>query len=747
MSKNKNNYSKEHPLAKIVKFGVYVIAFIPLVIFSDFLSPFHFGKVVVLRSIIEVLAVFYLILILSPGGKSYLPPKSKILWAFIAFAGIFGLTSLTSINSFQSFWGNLERMGGFFTFLHYLVLFIMASAVLRTKQDWIRLIQVSLFVGILSAFYGFLQKTDVSWVIGSGGRNKIFGTIGNPALFAGYMIVNAFLALSMFARKESTSHGKQFYFLAFLVTSLGILLAGVRGSVLGWVVGLLIFGYMYKSENINRNIKKYTTMFLILVVATAGILFSLRGTDFVRGNSYLDRYSDISPKTYTVQTRVWAWTAGLQGWDDSAKTMLLGFGPENFNYPFSFNFNPKFYNGPGSETLFDRAHNMFMEVLVTMGAIGLIAYILLFVAAFAAIKRFKDEDKILGVGFIALLVAYMIHNSFIFDTSANFVIFFTALGFINFLDPKTVKRELVVGNNRLGAGLGFLMIVLLAFSALFINKINIKPAKANYITTRAIIASWGNDIDRSIEKYTEAMEFDVPMKYEIRHRYAQYIINQSNKSKALEDPRVVDGLKLAIEKVQANIDENPQDYLPLLYQARLNIMLGRGDPSSEFNDAALDNSLAALEIAPTFVRGYFEVSQAYLNQKNYSKAIEYFQTAYDLHPEASISAWYLGMAYVDSGEVQKGLNIIDQSGHSFNAQQSLRMINLYVTLNRFDKVVELYENIVISNPTNPQFYASLAVAYARVGRIDDAVNTALKAAQIDPDFAGEAQAFLRSLGR
>ena len=64
MSKNKNNVQNNNFLAQIVKFGVYAIALIPLVIFSNFLSPFHFGKVVVLRSIIEVLAVFYLILIL-----------------------------------------------------------------------------------------------------------------------------------------------------------------------------------------------------------------------------------------------------------------------------------------------------------------------------------------------------------------------------------------------------------------------------------------------------------------------------------------------------------------------------------------------------------------------------------------------------------------------------------------------------------------------------------------------------------
>ena len=45
------------------------------------------------------------------------------------------------------------------------------------------------------------------------------------------------------------------------------------------------------------------------------------------------------------------------------------------------------------------------------------------------------------------------------------------------------------------------------------------------------------------------------------------------------------------------------------------------------------------------------------------------------------------------------------------------------------------------------FIASLAAAYAQVGRIDDALNAARKAVTIDPTFIKEAQAFARSLGR
>src|SRR3989344_7431754 len=182
-------------LEKIVRWGIYACALIPLVIFKEFLSPFHFGKVVVFRTLIEILAIFYVALILQ--DRSFLPKPTKLFWAVSIFTGVFGLTSLTGVYPYQSFVGTLERMGGWFTFLHFWVMFVMMMSVLRTKEHWLTLVKISVFAGLLSTIYGFLQKGTFSWVEGATDRERIFGTIGNTALFAGYTIVNAFLALML----------------------------------------------------------------------------------------------------------------------------------------------------------------------------------------------------------------------------------------------------------------------------------------------------------------------------------------------------------------------------------------------------------------------------------------------------------------------------------------------------------------------------------------------------------------------
>ena len=356
MSKEKNQQKRfESGLIKLLKYGIYASALVPLVIFSEFMSPFHFGKVVVFRSLVEILAVFYIMLLIK-YGKTYLPPRAPLFWAVSFFTLVFGLTTFTSVNVYQSFFGTLERMGGFFSLIHFWIFFVIASAVLRGKENWLTFIKLSLMVSILSSFYGFLQKSDLQWVIGSGGRAKIFGTIGNPALFAGYIIINVFLALMLYFRPGNSKNEKIFYAAAFLIDALAVLLTGVRGSVLGIVVGIVLFGFLYSTNLGSQKIKRYTLAFLILVLVSAGVLYSLRNTDFVKTNQYLSRYADISPKARTVQTRMWAWQAGFDGWDDSFKDMVLGWGPEMFNVPFSKHFNPNFIS-LGSETLFDRAHN------------------------------------------------------------------------------------------------------------------------------------------------------------------------------------------------------------------------------------------------------------------------------------------------------------------------------------------------------------------------------------------------------
>ena len=737
-------------ISKILKYCVYATALMPLVIFSQYMSPFHFGKVIVFRSVVEIMLLLYLLLVWRE--RSYLPRRDKFFRAFLAFALAYTIATFASVNVYQSFWGTLERMGGAYSFWHYFIFYIILTSVLRTKEEWMTFLKITVGVGVLSAFYGFFQRTDIAWFIGSGGRSRIFGTIGNPALFAGYQILNVFLALVLgFGATKKIERNLLFVFAGIM--SLAVFMTAVRGSLLGLSIGLLVFAGLYFTQTHSKQARKVFIGLASIAIVFIGFAFTFKNTSFVQDSSYLRRVTDFSLSNYTVQTRFWAWQAGLKGWSEGPKTILVGWGPENFNVPFSKYFNPKFFNGPGSETLFDRAHNMFVETLVTTGLIGLLAYLSIFVVIFRSLWKLKDksEYRIPAIGFIAMTVAYIIHNAFIFDTSTNFLVFFSALGFMAWMNrPEPVRIESM--RNPISQSVVIIVGFALTIGAgVLIYRTNIETAIANYATTRGIIASWNSDFNGAVVKYKEATSYNVPGRYEYRNRFTQSLIDYSSASGVdMTASNVQAAFKEVIALEEKNTAENPNDYLPELYLSRLNIILGKSDPKSPYNDEALKHSLKALTYSETFVRTYYEVGQGYLNKKDYPNAQIAFQKAVDLNPDVGISWWYLGVVEMQAGQVDKALVAMAMAikkGYGLSENDYLNLASIYVKNNDFQNLVAIYENLVKLKPTNAQYMASLAVVYAKVGRIDDAVAQARLAAQVDVNFTPEAKRFVESLGR
>ncbi|MBP6885669.1 MAG: O-antigen ligase family protein [Candidatus Pacebacteria bacterium] len=751
-------------LAKAIRWLVYASAFIPLVIFSQYMSPFHFGKVVVFRSIVQVMVALYLLLVWR--DRSYAPKSHPITWAFLSFAIAFTITSGTSVAFLQSFWGTLERMGGLFSFWHYFLFYIITISVMRTRSDWRVLLNIMVGVGFASAIYGFLQKTDWAFILGSGGRQRPFGTIGNPALFAGYQILIAFLSLTLASMKRTSFKMKRWYFTAGGVMLLAVISTAVRGSLIGIVAGGLTWALLWGSLNRSRLARNGLLAGLTAIVVFVFLAMMLRQTSFVQNSPYLKRVTDFSSSTFTVQTRFWAWTAGYEGWTENFKTIMLGWGPENFNVPFSKHFNPKFFTGPGAETFFDRAHNMFVEVTVTMGLLGLISYLSIFAASFRQFARFMKENsdaRVIGIGFASMSVAYIIHNCFIFDTSANFLSFFTLLAFVVHVAISGIDAAPIRGSSvRAWSGLQTLYIVvvpIIVFVSIYAT--NVRLSMANYASTRAIVAGYRGDWVSAVNKYREAIDIDAPGRYEYRHRYAQYLLELSGATDVSKVPNFKEVTLRAIEDVKQNTIENPDDYLPYLYLSRLYITLGKGDSKSPYNDEALRMSGKALEISPTFVRTYYEVAQAYLNKGLPESALEWFKKASVLNPDVAITYWYIGTvqyqiaasrnSFEGVKEALQSMNTGLAKGYTMTEQDGLRLIQIYSQLGDMKNVAAMSERLVVSFPKKADYWSLLINAYADLNEAQKVIETIRRALAVpeiaaDKNFTEKADLVLGRLG-
>jgi hypothetical protein len=87
---------KESKVVSIIRYLIYTFVFIPLVTFQQFLLSSHFGKVVVPRPLVEIMA--YSILILE--DRNCLPPQHIFLYLFAGRTFLFGIRPLSGASRF-----------------------------------------------------------------------------------------------------------------------------------------------------------------------------------------------------------------------------------------------------------------------------------------------------------------------------------------------------------------------------------------------------------------------------------------------------------------------------------------------------------------------------------------------------------------------------------------------------------------------------------------------------------------------
>src|SRR5680860_466037 len=125
----------------ILKWGVYFSLLSVLLTFKNLLFPYITSKQIYFNILIEILLVFWFAFIIK--YPSYKPKKSWISIGLISFFTAIFLSCLISVDFNLSFWGDVERMLGFFHLLHFLGLYFIIITVMRTWPDWRNLFLVS----------------------------------------------------------------------------------------------------------------------------------------------------------------------------------------------------------------------------------------------------------------------------------------------------------------------------------------------------------------------------------------------------------------------------------------------------------------------------------------------------------------------------------------------------------------------------------------------------------------------------
>ena len=431
---------------KIAKLFVYLAPISMLVVASSMFFPFIVGKAIFFRVTVELGLFFYLLYLLSPGSREKVDEfkriaKHPIFLSVAAFTLLFLISTVTAENPQIAFWSNFERGEGGLQILHYGIFFALATLVIRTKKEWRSYITWLLGIGILVSGYALGQRLNYlnqlakvprdqnPWASFFGDGARPSGTLGNPLYLSTFLIFMFFYGIIFF--KENAGKGIRIAlafllaFQAFVFIYLSQSRNGIAGVAVG-IIALLVYWSMRGGEIkvYKFNIRQISVALIALVVISAGIFVSTRTNPFWQEVPGLRRFANANLLT-GLTDRIWVWGAATSAFIERP---VLGWGPENFPIPFDKYYNPNHY---GLDSWFDRAHDVYLEYIVSGGITLFLAYMAIWFCFFRELARRRNKAPAWLTGIIiAFGVAYLVQSVTAFEVLPVYLMLYTVLAFI-----------------------------------------------------------------------------------------------------------------------------------------------------------------------------------------------------------------------------------------------------------------------------------------------------------------------------
>ncbi|MFA6549874.1 MAG: O-antigen ligase family protein [Candidatus Gracilibacteria bacterium] len=369
-----------------------------------------------------------------------MPLEIKLLGLIVIaelFAFIFSVDKATSlVGASYRFQGLIIQLVAIIYFLNAVYIFQKLENSDRTDFfKW--LISISVIASCLALIPYFI---DIRIFSLSNFGSRVYGTLGNPNYLALLLIaiIPFFGLFSEFKSKIS----RILIAIGLLITLITLFLTGSRSA---WVA--LIFGLLIASILVVIKKKKYKM--LVIVFAIIFIVVGIFTFQKYQNTQIFHRFSMTEDSTGSVTTRLYLQKAGLELF---IKHPIFGIGQETIAgqiepyLPEYLKSNHIFY--------IDRTHNEFLDILVTQGLAGFIAYMVFWIVLlWNAIKNYLNirdsnviHEKILLFA-ITAIIAIHANYAMNFATISGNILLYLFAGYI-------VANKMYNKNNNLNKSKG-----------------------------------------------------------------------------------------------------------------------------------------------------------------------------------------------------------------------------------------------------------------------------------------------------
>ncbi len=695
-----------------LRYGIYALLaitlLVPLIVTNSLFFPFITGKAFVFRIAVEL--AFALWLVLAFRDPSARPKKTLLLYTVSAFTLIAFIADLAGFNPIRSMWSNFERMEGWVTIIHLWAYFVVLSSVFKHKSHWNHFFNVSFAVATVVSIIGIYQFFGFAAIHQS--ADRLDATLGNSEYLAVYMLIHVFLALYRgvaslvvnFKKDSIFSRGWGWAYIALAVLYSFILFGTqTRGTTLALGAGLFIAAAIYAicakdDERFDYIGRRVSIGILIAIILVVGGFYSIRKSHFVQSHATLQRLANISLDNARIK---YIWPVALKGFEQKP---LLGWGQENFNYVFNNNYNPEAW---GQEQWFDRAHNVFIDWAIAGGIVGFLGYLALFLSGIYIVWKttipVREKSVLTG-----LLIAYGIHNMFVFDNLASYMMFFITLSYLAF-EQETTERKHIGGDGVINPEITTWVvapIIVLALGGVFYF-IDYRPIHSNQTLMVALA--------------------------------------QCQSSPAAHPQADLFNNAIAVNAYVGN-----QEIREQLYSCAEGVMGLSSVPNTEkakFAQAVKKASDDQIAATPADLRGYLFAGTFFNNLGNWAIAKTYLDTAYKLSPTKQSVLFQVATNDVNIGQLDEGVAVFKKAyelAPDYSTAQ-LAYARALIFAKKYDDAVAFFNQILATNPGDMQSRVSLVVSYLGLKQNDKAIAELQKIIQINPDYKDEVTKYIAEI--